>query len=118
MGATEASASASPYRSTPPRSSCRCSSRQSELDRPAYHERVEPTPPKIKFCGITRLVDAERAASAGAWAIGLILWPGSPRRCDPALAAEISAAVKRRLEVVGVFVNPSLDELAFSADAI
>jgi phosphoribosylanthranilate isomerase len=77
-----------------------------------------PTTPKIKFCGITSVEDARDAVAAGAWAIGLIFWPGSPRRCDPAVAPEIAAAVKRRAEVVGVFVNPTLDELAATADAV
>jgi phosphoribosylanthranilate isomerase len=72
---------------------------------------------KIKFCGITMLEDAERALAAGAWAIGLNFWAGSARACDPAVAAEIATAVKRRLEVVGVFVNAALDELAWTADA-
>jgi phosphoribosylanthranilate isomerase len=79
---------------------------------------VVHTPPKIKFCGITRLEDAQRAVALGAWAIGLIFHPQSPRACDPAIAAEIASAVKRRVEVVGVFVNPTLDELAFRADAV
>jgi phosphoribosylanthranilate isomerase len=74
--------------------------------------------PKIKFCGITRMSDAERAVSAGAWAVGLILWPQSPRRCQPEVAIEIAAALKRRAEVVGVFVNPTLAEVAGAADAI
>ncbi len=72
--------------------------------------------PKIKFCGVTSLADAELAASAGAWAIGLIFWPHSPRRCRTGASAEIGSALKRRLEVVGVFVNPSLDELARRAE--
>ena len=76
------------------------------------------TTPKIKFCGITSLSDAQRAVSAGAWAVGLILWPHSPRACDPDAAAEIAAALKRRVEVVGVFVNPTLDELVRTADAV
>ncbi len=79
---------------------------------------VAESPPKIKFCGITSLADAREALDAGAWAIGLIFWPGSPRRCDPAAAAEIAAALKRRVEVVGVFVNPTLDQLARTADAV
>jgi phosphoribosylanthranilate isomerase len=79
---------------------------------------MEHAHPKIKFCGITSLRDAERAAAAGAWALGLNFWPGSPRRCDPAIAAEIAAALKRRVEIAGVFVNASLDELAWSADSI
>ena len=74
--------------------------------------------PKIKFCGITTLEDAERAVAAGAWAIGLIFWPGSPRRCASDDAAEIAAAVKRRAEVVGVFANATLDEVAGTADAV
>jgi phosphoribosylanthranilate isomerase len=72
--------------------------------------------PRIKFCGVTSLPDAERAAAAGAWAVGLIFWPHSPRRCRQGPAAEIGAALKRRLEVVGVFVNASLDELALRAE--
>jgi phosphoribosylanthranilate isomerase len=67
---------------------------------------------KVKICGVTRLGDAERAVELGAWAIGLNHWEQSPRRCDPARAAEIGQALKRRCEVAGVFVNPSLDEVA------
>jgi phosphoribosylanthranilate isomerase len=73
---------------------------------------------KIKFCGITSVEDAERAAAAGAWAIGLIFWPGSPRRCTLDVATGIAAALKRRVEVVGVFVNPTLAEVARTADAV
>jgi phosphoribosylanthranilate isomerase len=73
---------------------------------------------KIKFCGITNLDDAELAVAAGAWAIGLIFWPHSPRRCDPPAAAEIAATVKRRVEVAGVFVNATLDHVADIADAV
>src|SRR5687767_2864480 len=71
---------------------------------------------RVKFCGITRLDDAEHAARLGAWAIGLNHWEGSPRRCEPAVAAEIGAALQRRLEVVGVFVNAPLEEIARAAE--
>ncbi len=74
--------------------------------------------PKIKFCGITSLPDAELAVAAGAWAIGLIFWPGSPRACPPGRAAQIAAAVKRRTECAGVFVNQSLDEVVATADEV
>jgi len=73
---------------------------------------------KIKFCGITRLDDAELAVANGAWAIGLIFWPKSRRRAELDAAAEIAAAVKRRAEVAGVFVNATLDEVAQTADAV
>jgi len=76
------------------------------------------TTPKIKFCGITTLADAQSAVAAGAWAIGLNFWPRSERRCDPAVATEIAAALKRRVEIVGVFVNPTLDHVVRTADAV
>lgn len=65
----------------------------------------------MKFCGITNLDDAAEAVRLGAWAIGLIHFEGSPRDVDPAAAAEIAAAFRRKCEVVGVFVNPTLDEV-------
>jgi len=73
---------------------------------------------KIKHCGLTSLDDARLAADAGAWAIGMIFWPGSPRRCELDDAAEISAAMKRRLEIAGVFVNATLDYVARVADEL
>jgi phosphoribosylanthranilate isomerase len=74
--------------------------------------------PRIKFCGITSLPDAELAVAAGAWAIGLIFWPGSPRACPVDRAAEIGAALKRRTEVAGVFVNQTIDQVAGTAEAV
>jgi phosphoribosylanthranilate isomerase len=71
---------------------------------------------RVKICGITNLGDAEGAVGGGAWAIGLIHHRDSPRFCEPAVAAEIGAALKRRCEVVGVFVNPTLDEVAHAAE--
>ncbi len=71
---------------------------------------------RVKHCGITSLDDAQLAADLGAWAVGLILWPESPRACAPAAAEEIGAALHRRCEVAGVFVNATLDEVALAAD--
>jgi phosphoribosylanthranilate isomerase len=71
---------------------------------------------QVKICGVTRLDDAEHAAGLGAWAIGLNHHRTSPRFCAPDAAAEIGAALKRRCEVVGVFVNPTLDELTAAAE--
>lgn len=67
---------------------------------------------RVKICGITNLDDAAEAVRLGAWAIGLIHFPRSPRRCEPAEAVRIGAAFRRKCEVVGVFVNPELDEVA------
>lgn len=71
---------------------------------------------KVKICGITTLADAEASVSAGAWAIGLNHSPESPRLVDPGSAAAIGAALKRRCEVAGVFVNAHLDEVVEAAE--
>ncbi len=73
---------------------------------------------RLKVCGITRAEDAELAVEASAWAIGFILWPGSRRYVEPAMAAGIARSVRRRTELVGVFVNPTLDEIAHAADLL
>jgi phosphoribosylanthranilate isomerase len=72
---------------------------------------------RVKVCGITNLEDADTAAALGAWAIGLNHHPESPRFCPPDVAAEIGAALKRRCEVAGVFVNPTLDEVTSAAES-
>lgn len=71
---------------------------------------------RVKICGVTSLEDAQHAVELGAWAIGVNHHPDSPRFCPPAVAAEIGAALRRRCEVAGVFVNPSLDEVARAVD--
>ncbi|HEX6455849.1 MAG TPA: phosphoribosylanthranilate isomerase [Solirubrobacterales bacterium] len=67
---------------------------------------------RVKFCGITNMDDAAEAVRLGAWAVGLIHFDGSPRSVDPLVATEIAAAFRRKCEVVGVFVNPTLEEVA------
>jgi len=70
---------------------------------------------RVKICGITNLEDAEETHRLGAWAIGLNHHPESPRYCPPDVATEIGAALKRRCEVVGVFVDAPLDEVVRAA---
>jgi phosphoribosylanthranilate isomerase len=74
--------------------------------------------PAIKFCGITRLEDAEQAAELGAWAVGMVLWKGSARCCPWAEAEAIGAALRRRTEIAGVFVNAHLDDVAATAETL
>src|SRR4051794_17051903 len=66
---------------------------------------------RIKHCGITSLDDAHRAAEAGAWALGMIFWDGSPRRCALDEAQLIGSALRRTVNLVGVFVNARLEEI-------
>jgi phosphoribosylanthranilate isomerase len=67
---------------------------------------------RVKICGITNLDDAAEAVLLGAWAIGLIHYDKSPRAVDAGEAVAISSAFRRKCEVVGVFVNPELEEVA------
>ncbi|HVE67142.1 MAG TPA: phosphoribosylanthranilate isomerase [Solirubrobacteraceae bacterium] len=73
---------------------------------------------RVKICGTTSVADAERAADLGAWAVGLIFVPGTPRRVEGDEAAAIAAALRRRTEVCGVFANAPLGEVAAVADAV
>jgi phosphoribosylanthranilate isomerase len=66
---------------------------------------------RVKVCGITRLEDAELAVELGAWAVGMVFYEPSPRRCSPAEALRITTALRRRVELCGVFVNAPLDEV-------
>jgi phosphoribosylanthranilate isomerase len=72
---------------------------------------------RIKHCGITSLDDAHRAAEAGAWALGMIFWDGSPRRCELAEAQAIGAVLRRTVHLCGVFVNAPLEEIDAIAQA-
>lgn len=78
----------------------------------------DPTPANVKFCGIARLPDAEHAAELGAWAVGMVFWRGSPRRCRMDEALTIAAVLKRRVELAGVFVDAHLDDVAATAEAL
>jgi phosphoribosylanthranilate isomerase len=79
---------------------------------------MEQSPPKVKICGITNLEDAELAVELGAWALGMIFYDGSPRRCSLAEAQRIVARLRRRVELCGVYVNAPLDEVVGTSEAL
>ena len=66
---------------------------------------------KVKICGITNVTDAMAAANAGADAIGLMFFEGSPRHISNIVASEIVRVLPPRVVKVGVFVNPSEDRV-------
>ncbi|HEX3633831.1 MAG TPA: phosphoribosylanthranilate isomerase [Casimicrobiaceae bacterium] len=72
---------------------------------------------RVKICGITRLDDALAAAHAGADAIGLVFWPGTPRKVEFEQARAIAAAVPAFVTVVGLFVDPQPEAVRAAVDA-
>jgi len=66
---------------------------------------------RVKICGITRIEDGVAAAEAGADAIGLVFWPGSPRCVNREQARTIAAALPAFVTVVGLFVDPEPEEV-------
>jgi phosphoribosylanthranilate isomerase len=67
---------------------------------------------RVKICGVTRLDDAQLAVELGAWAVGMVFYPASQRCATLEEAETIGAALRRRVELAGVFVNATLDEIA------
>ena len=72
---------------------------------------------RVKICGITRIDDALAAAHAGADAIGLVFWPGTPRKVEFGQARAIAAAVPAFVTVVGLFVDPQPEAVRAAVDA-
>jgi phosphoribosylanthranilate isomerase len=66
---------------------------------------------EVKICGLTTVDDALRCIDAGADALGLNFWPGSPRCVNLAVAGQIIEACGDRATMVGVFVNFGLDQV-------
>ncbi len=66
---------------------------------------------EVKICGLTTVDDAVRCIEAGAQAIGLNFWPGSPRCVDVSTARAIVEAGGDRATMVGVFVDFTLDQI-------
>ena len=73
---------------------------------------------RVKICGITRVEDAICAAQAGADAIGLNFWPGTPRRVSFEQARAIAAALPAFVSVVGLFVDPRPEEVRATLAAV
>jgi phosphoribosylanthranilate isomerase len=79
---------------------------------------VPATPPRVKICGLTSLRDAELAVELGAWALGMIFYEGSPRRCAREQAERIAATLRRRVQLCGVFVNAPLEQVVARSEDV
>ena len=73
---------------------------------------------RVKICGITRVEHGLAAARAGADAIGLVFWRGTPRFVDLRAARAIAQALPPFVTVVGLFVDPAPDEVRAALAAV
>lgn len=73
----------------------------------------------VKVCGLRTINEAHAAADAGADLIGFIFWQPGRRYIAPEVAAQIIAVLRDTREkppaTVGVFVDPTLDEVTHAA---
>ena len=67
---------------------------------------------RAKICGITRIEDIHSAVNAGADAIGFVFYAPSPRSVTIQQAQELTKHVPAYVQIVGLFVNATVDEVA------
>ena len=66
---------------------------------------------RIKICGITRPGDAEQALALGADTIGCVFHAESARHVTAEIAQEIQIAVGNAGTLVGLFVDPTVEQV-------
>ena len=71
---------------------------------------------KVKICGITNYEDAAAAVDMGADLLGFNFYPESPRFVPPQKAREIISKLPGFMDIVGVFVNASLEQIRETID--
>ena len=71
----------------------------------------------VKICGITRREDADQAAALGASFLGFVMWKHSPRYIPLDRVRHIVTTLPASVTPVGVFVNPTADEINAATDA-
>jgi len=67
---------------------------------------------QVKICGIKDPSNLQAAISAGARFIGLVFYAPSPRYVSLDIASNLARAVPTGVRTVGLFVNPTNDELS------
>ncbi len=66
---------------------------------------------KVKICGLSEPTTLTAAIEAGADFIGLVFYPPSPRHIEIEVAKYLSSFIPNNVQIVGLFVNPSDEEL-------
>lgn len=73
---------------------------------------------EAKICGINDPVAFDTAIEAGADWVGFVFFPPSPRYVTPAQARALTERYKGGPPRVGLFVRPSIDEIAAVLDVV
>lgn len=73
---------------------------------------------RIKICGITRPGDAEQALALGADTVGCVFHAESARHVTAEIAQDIQIAVGNAGTLVGLFVDPTVDQVQAVLDRI
>ena len=73
---------------------------------------------RIKICGITRPGDAEQALALGADTVGCVFHAESARHVTAEIAQDIQIAVGHAGTLVGLFVDPTVDQVRAVLDRI
>ncbi|AXS82034.1 MULTISPECIES: phosphoribosylanthranilate isomerase [Marinobacter] len=73
---------------------------------------------RVKICGLTRPEDVDAAVECGADALGFVFYGPSPRSVNADQAAALVRRIPAFVSVVGLFVNPSRQELETVLDKV
>ena len=73
---------------------------------------------RIKICGITRPGDAEQALALGADTVGCVFHAASARHVTAEIAQDIQVAVGDAGTLVGLFVDPTVDQVKAVLDRV
>lgn len=70
-----------------------------------------PVGTRVKVCGVTRAEDAYVASSLGAWAVGLVFVPGTPRALTAEAARRAAQGAGAGVLKIGVFQDQPQEEV-------
>lgn len=79
---------------------------------------IPGSPTRIKICGLTREVDVDAAVTAGADALGFVLYPRSARAVTAERAGELARRLPPFVTPVLLFVNATDEEVARGVAAV
>ena len=73
---------------------------------------------RVKFCGLVRPEDVDRAVALGVDAVGFVFYPRSPRAVTAAEAAALRRRLPSYVAAVGLFVNETAAGVAGIRDQV